>query len=53
MSVKRKLMASYPVAFVQADVNGTAELHVVAVGKFESAEFGRQEVPVDCVEVFE
>lgn len=44
---------AYPLAFIQADINGTAELNVSAFRELESAEFRRQEVAVHGVEVFE
>lgn len=44
---------AYPLAFIQADINGTAELDVSALRELESAEFRRQEVAVHGVEVFE
>lgn len=44
-------MITYPLTFVQADVNGTMELYVGAFGELESTKLCCQEIAVDRVEV--
>lgn len=46
-------MKPYPWTFIQADVNGTAELNVGAFRELEGSEFRRQEIAIHGVEIFE
>lgn len=46
-------MKTYPWTFIQADVNGAAELNIGALRELEGSEFRRQEIAVHGVEIFE
>lgn len=41
----------YPRTAVQTDVDSTAEEDVIAFGKFESSETGRQRIAIDRIEI--